>query len=66
MQQLYFTIPLYGFGVLSLVASLICFFAYSFANDFETKRLAYPWIIRLLLLAFMLLTAGVLMTLRVF
>lgn len=56
---LYFAILPIILGVFTLVGSLICLFAYSFSNDMETKRLAYPWFQRLLLLAFILLSLGI-------
>ena len=66
MTSLYFFILPIGFGIMSLVVSLICFVGVITTHDIATKRQLYPWFIRCLLVAFILLPMGIFFTVKYF
>ena len=66
MTSLYLSILPIGFGIMSLVISLICFVGYITTNDIDTKRKLYPWFARFLLVAFILLPMGIFFTAKYF
>lgn len=59
---LYIAILPVGFGMMTLVGSLICLIGYLTSDDSATKRKLWPWFTRLLLLAFLLLSVGLFFT----
>ncbi|WP_201535278.1 hypothetical protein [Psychrobacter ciconiae] len=62
MWQLYFFILPIGLGLITLVASLIGLFAYLMSEDPATRRPAFNWFRRLIVVAFILLSIGLFMT----
>ncbi|WP_230655929.1 hypothetical protein [Psychrobacter sp. I-STPA10] len=66
MTTLYFSILPIGFGIMSLVVSLICFVGFITTHDIDTKRKLYPWFARCLLVAFILLPMGIFFTAKYF
>ena len=60
--QMYVSILPIGLGIMTLVASLIGLFAYLMSNDNATRLPAFNWFKRLIIVAFLLLSAGLLMT----
>ncbi len=60
--QIYLYILPIGLGIMTLVASLICLFAYLTSHDNATRLPAFKWFKRLLVVAFILLSIGIFMT----
>ncbi len=66
MWQAYFFILPIGLGIMTLVASLMCLFAYLMSNDNATRLPAFNWFKRLVIVAFILLSIGLFMTFKNF
>ncbi|WP_227431154.1 hypothetical protein [Psychrobacter sp. I-STPA6b] len=66
MISLYFSILPIGFGIMTLVGSLICLVGYATSNEVATKQQLFPWFQRLLLIAFILLSIGIFFTVKYF
>lgn len=64
--QVYLYILPVGLGIMTLAASLLCLFAYLMSDDKGTRLPAFNWFKRLLILAFLLLSIGIFMTVRYF
>ena len=64
MWQIYLFILPIGLGIMTMVASLIFFFAYITSKDNATRLPAFKWFKRLLVVAFILLSLGLFMTFR--
>ena len=62
MWQIYLLILPIGLGIMTLVASLLCLFAYLMSNENATRLPAFIWFKRLLIVAFILLSIGIYMT----
>ena len=62
MWQIYLFILPIGLGIMTLVASLMCLFAYLTSNDNATRLPAFKWFKRLLIVAFILLSIGIFLT----
>ena len=60
--QIYLFILPIGLGIMTLVASLMCLFAYLTANENATRLPAIKWFKRLLVVAFLLLSIGLFLT----
>ena len=60
--QVYLLILPIGLGIMTLVGSLMCLFAYLSAHENATRLPAFKWFKRLLVVAFLLLSAGIFMT----
>jgi len=60
--QVYLFILPIGLGLITLVASLIGLFAYLISDDDATRRPAFNWFRRLIIVAFILLSLGLFMT----
>ena len=66
MWQIYLFILPIGLGIMTLVASLMCLFAYLTANENATRLPAFRWFKRLLVVAFILLSIGIFLTVQNF
>lgn len=66
MWQMYLLILPIGLGIMTLVASLMCLFAYLTSNEKATRLPAFKWFKRLLVVAFLLLSIGIYMTVKHF
>ncbi len=66
MWEVYFFILPIGLGIMTLVASLMCLFAYLMSDDNATRLPAFNWFKRLILVAFILLSIGIFMTFKNF
>ena len=66
MWQIYLLILPIGLGIMTLVAILMCLFAYLTANENATRLPAFKWFKRLLVVAFLLLSIGLYMTFSYF
>lgn len=64
--QIYLFILPIGLGIMTLVASLMCLFAYLMSDDKATRLPAFTWFKRLLIMAFLLLSIGMFMTFQHF
>ena len=64
MWQIYLFILPIGLGIMTLVASLMCLIAYLTSNDNATRLPAFKWFKRLLVVAFILLSLGLVVTFR--
>ena len=64
--QVYLFILPIGLGIMTLVGSLMCLFAYLMSDDNATRLPAFTWFKRLLIVAFLLLSIGLFMTFRNF
>ena len=62
MWQIYLFILPIGLGIMTLVASLIFFFAYMTSKDNATRLPAFKWFKRFLVVAFILLSIGIFLT----
>lgn len=62
MWTVYASILPIGLGIMTLVVSLICLVGFLTSNDVATKRKLWPWFPRLLIIAFLLLSAGIFFT----
>ena len=51
---------------MTLAASLLCLFAYLMSDDNGTRLPAFNWFKRLIILAFLLLSIGIFMTVKYF
>lgn len=60
--QIYLLILPIGLGIMTLVASLMCLFAYLMSDEKTTRLPAFTWFKRLLIVAFILLSIGLYMT----
>lgn len=64
--QIYLFILPIGLGIMTLVASLMCLFAYLMSDDNATRLPAFNWFKRLIVIAFLLLSIGIFMTVNSF
>ena len=64
--QVYLYILPVGLGIMTLAASLLCLFAYLMSDDNATRLPAFIWFKRLIIVAFLLLSAGIFMTVKYF
>ena len=62
MWQIYLFILPIGLGIMTLVASLMCLFAYLTSHEDATRLPAFKWFKRLLIVAFLLLSMGLFLT----
>ena len=60
--QMYVSILPIGLGIMTLVASLICLFAYLMSDDNATRLPSCNWFKCLIIVAFLLLSVGLFMT----
>ena len=63
---LYLAILPIGFGIMTLVVSLICLVGFLTSTDPATKSKLWPWFGRFLVIAFILLSLGLFFTSRHF
>ncbi len=64
--QVYLYILPVGLGIMTLAASLLCLFAYLMSDDNATRLPAFTWFKRLIVVAFVLLSIGIFMTVKYF
>lgn len=64
--QVYLYILPVGLGIMTLAASLLCLFAYLMSDDNATRLPAFNWFKRLIIVAFVLLSIGIFMTVKYF
>ncbi|MES1964008.1 hypothetical protein M0N77_01510 [Psychrobacter sp. AH5] len=64
--QVYLYILPVGLGIMTLAASLLCLFAYLMSDDNATRLPAFTWFKRLIIVAFVLLSIGIFMTVKYF
>ena len=64
--QIYLFILPIGLGIMTLVASLMCLFAYLMSDDNATRLPTFNWFKRLIVIAFLLLSIGIFMTVNSF
>lgn len=62
MWSVYASILPIGLGIMTLVVSLICLVGFLTSNDVTTKQKLWPWFARFLVIAFILLSAGIFFT----